>query len=103
MGSRIADRLLNHGYQLSVYDMDPAKTQVIAAQGAAIAENIPETSGTAGGFRACLTNDEAVRRVYTEPEGIFAGGAPAPRSARVAAGSARRSRELHRLGARGGI
>jgi 3-hydroxyisobutyrate dehydrogenase-like beta-hydroxyacid dehydrogenase len=74
MGSRIADRLLNHGYQLSVYDMDPAKTQVIAAQGAAIAENIRELARAADVVLSCLTNDEAVRSVYTEPEGIFAGG-----------------------------
>jgi len=31
MGSRIATRLLDRGYQLSVYDMDPAKAEAIAA------------------------------------------------------------------------
>ena len=73
MGQRIAQRLLDHGYQLSVYDMDPAKTQVIAAQGATIAENIRELARTADVVLSCLTNDEAVRSVYTGPEGIFAG------------------------------
>ena len=57
MGSRIANRLLNHGYQLSVYDMDPAKTQVIAAQGAAVrfADEVDENEvikHAAGGVEA---------------------------------------------------
>ena len=30
MGSRIAQRLLQNGYQLSAYDLDPAKTEAIA-------------------------------------------------------------------------
>ena len=33
MGSRIAQRLLDHGYHLSVYDTDLAKAEAIAAQG----------------------------------------------------------------------
>ena len=33
MGSRIAQRLLDHGYQLSAYDRDIAKAEAITAQG----------------------------------------------------------------------
>src|SRR5216684_4535774 len=103
MGSRIAQRLLNHGYQLSVYDMDPAKTQVIAAQGAAVAENIRELASTADVVLSCLTNDEAVRSVYTEPEGIFAGARPGTFVLEMSTISPESSRELHKLGARRGI
>ncbi len=103
MGSRIANRLLNHGYQLSVYDMDPAKTQVIAAQGAAVAENIRELARTADVVLSCLTNDEAVRSVYTEPEGIFAGARSGTVVLEMSTISPESSRELHRIGARGGI
>jgi len=37
MGSRIARRLVDQGYQLSVYDRDPAKVAAIAAEGAVVA------------------------------------------------------------------
>src|SRR5260370_40025622 len=100
MGSRIANRLLNHGYQLSVYDMDPAKTQVIAAQGAAVAENIHELARTADVVLSCLTNDEAVRSVYPEPDGIFAGARPGTVVLEMSTVSPETSRELHKLGAR---
>jgi 3-hydroxyisobutyrate dehydrogenase-like beta-hydroxyacid dehydrogenase len=36
MGSRIARRLLHHGYQLFVYDRDPVKAKAIAAQGGVV-------------------------------------------------------------------
>jgi NAD binding domain of 6-phosphogluconate dehydrogenase/X-Pro dipeptidyl-peptidase (S15 family) len=42
MGSRIARRLLDHGYQMSVYDRNLAKAETIASQGA-----------TYGGFFPC--------------------------------------------------
>src|SRR6202162_4801423 len=103
MGSRIANRLLGHGYQLSVYDMDPAKTQLIAAQGAAVAENIHELARTADVVLSCLTNDEAVRSVYSEPEGIFAGARSGTVVLEMSTISPDSSRELHRLGARRGI
>src|ERR1700688_3909023 len=103
MGSRIAKRLLDHGYQLSVYDRDPAKTQVIATHGAAVAENIHELAHTADVVLSCLTNDEAVRSVYAEPDGIFAGAQPGTVVLEMSTVSPETSRELHKLGARGGI
>src|ERR1700719_2454829 len=103
MGSRIAKRLLDHGYQLSVYDRDPAKTQVIATYGAAVAENIHELAPTADVVLSCLTNDEAVGSVYAEPDGIFAGAQPGTVVLEMSTVSPETSRELHKLGARGGI
>src|ERR1700694_1313109 len=103
MGSRIANRLLNHGYELSVYDMDPAKMQVITAQGAAVAENIRELARTTDVVLSCLTNDEAVRSVYTEPEGIFAGARSGTVVLEMSTISPESSRELHRLGTKRGI
>jgi 3-hydroxyisobutyrate dehydrogenase-like beta-hydroxyacid dehydrogenase len=103
MGSRIAKRLLDHRYQLSVYDRDPAKTQVIATHGAAVAENIHELAHTADVVLSCLTNDEAVRSVYAEPDGIFAGARPGTVVLEMSTVSPETSRELHKLGARGGI
>ena len=76
MGSRIAQRLLDHGYQLSVYDLDPAKAEAVAAKGGTVAKNILELAHTVDVLLSCLTNDEAVRSVYTGPWGIFAGARP---------------------------
>ncbi len=103
MGSRIAQRLLNHGYQLAVYDMDLAKAEAIAAQGSIVAKNILELARTADVLLSCLTNDEAVREVYTGPEGVFAGARPGTVVLEMSTISPESSRELHKLGARGGI
>lgn len=103
MGSRIAKRLLDHGYQLSVYDLDVAKAQAIAAQGGIVAKNILDLARTADVVLSCLTNDEAVRSVFTGPNGIFAGARAGAIVLEMSTISPETSRELHRLGARGGI
>ena len=38
MGSRIAQRLLDHGYQVGVYDLDAAKTRTIAEHSGIVAQ-----------------------------------------------------------------
>jgi 3-hydroxyisobutyrate dehydrogenase-like beta-hydroxyacid dehydrogenase len=103
MGSRIAQRLLDHGYRLSVYDMDLAKAEAVAAHGGVIAKNIRELASTADVLLSCLPNDEAVRSVFTEPEGVFAGARSGTVVLEMSTISPESSRELHRLGARGGI
>jgi 3-hydroxyisobutyrate dehydrogenase-like beta-hydroxyacid dehydrogenase len=103
MGSRIAQRLLDHGYQLSVYDMDLAKAEAIAARGGVVAKNILELARTADVLLSCLTNDEAVRSVYTGPEGVFAGTRSGTVILEMSTISPESSREVHRLGTRGGI
>src|SRR5258707_15547862 len=65
MGSRIAQRLIDNGYQVFVYDRDIAKADAIAAQGGVVAKNILELAGRADVILSCLTNNEAVRTVYT--------------------------------------
>ena len=103
MGSRVARRLLDHGYQVSVYDRDPAKAEAIAAQGGVVAKNILELARTSDALLSCLTNDEAVRSVYTGPDGVVAGARPGTVVLEMSTISPESSRELHRLGARGGI
>jgi 3-hydroxyisobutyrate dehydrogenase-like beta-hydroxyacid dehydrogenase len=103
MGSRIAQRLLDHGYQLSVYDLDPAKAEAVAAKGGTVAKNILELAHTVDVLLSCLTNDEAVRSVYTGPTGVFAGARPGTIVLEMSTISPESSRELHRLGVRGGF
>jgi 3-hydroxyisobutyrate dehydrogenase-like beta-hydroxyacid dehydrogenase len=103
MGSRIAQRLLEHGYELSVYDMDLAKAETIATHGGVVAKSILELARAANVILTCLTNDEAVRSVYTGPEGAFAGGRSGTVMLEMSTISPDSSRELHRLGASNGI
>src|SRR4030081_3131347 len=53
MGKRIAQRLLDHRYQLFVCDSDIAKADAIAAQGGVVAKNILELAGSADVILSC--------------------------------------------------
>ncbi len=103
MGSRIAQRLLDQGYQLEVYDRDPAKGEAIAAQGGTVAKSIFELARAADVVLSCLTNDEAVRSVYTAVEGVFAGARSGTVVLEMSTISPEISREVHELGAKSGI
>jgi 3-hydroxyisobutyrate dehydrogenase-like beta-hydroxyacid dehydrogenase len=103
MGSRIAQRLLDHGYQLAVYDRNRAQTEAVAAHGGVVAKNIIELARTSDVVLSCLTNDEAVQSVYTGPEGVFAGAKPGTVVLEMSTISPESSRELHKLGAKSGV
>jgi 3-hydroxyisobutyrate dehydrogenase len=100
MGSRIAQRLLDHGYQVSVYDRDRRKLEGLAQKGAVAATNIRQLATDAAVILSCLTNDEAVESVYSGPEGVFAGARPNAAVLEMSTISPGSSRELHRLGAK---
>ena len=103
MGSRIAQRLLDHGYHLVVYDMDIAEAEAIAAQRGIVAKNILDLARSADVILSCLTNDAAVRTVYMGSEGVLAGAGPGTVVLEMSTISPENSRELHRLGAEGDI
>src|SRR6266849_1400967 len=103
MGNRIAQRLLDHGYQLFVYDRDIAKADAIAAQGGVVAKNILELASSTDVILSCLTNDEAVRGVYTGPEGVLAGARSGTVVLEMSTISPEGSRELQRHGAAFGV
>ena len=103
MGSRIAQRLLGHGYKLFAYDKNLANMATIATQGGIVAKNIHELASTVDVVLSCLTNDAAVRSVYTEAEGVFSNAQPGSVAIEMSTISPDTSRELHGLGARRGI
>lgn len=103
MGSRIAERLLDHGFPLVAYDADAAKAETIARKGGFAAKNVVELALTADVILSCLTNDEAVQSVYAGPAGVFAEARPGTVVLEMSTISPESSRELHRLGARRGI
>jgi NAD(P)-dependent dehydrogenase (short-subunit alcohol dehydrogenase family) len=64
MGSRIAQRLLAHGYTLVVFDRNRTKAEVRVPNGAVPVIDVLELARSADVILSCLTNDEAVRSVY---------------------------------------
>lgn len=103
MGSRIARRLIDHGYKLSAYDNDVIKIEGLARQGAVAAKNIPELVANADVILSCLTNDEAVHDVYDGAEGVFAVALEKSSVLEMSTISPDSSRTVHKLGARRGI
>ena len=103
MGSRIARRLLDHGYRLSVYDLDFTKVAELAQRGALVAGNIAQLAANVDVILSCLTNDETVQAVYEGRDGVLRGARPGTVVIEMSTISPGASRELHLLGARRGI
>ena len=72
MGSRIAKRLLDHGYQLIAYNRSRKAAEALVKYGATIADSIAELASEADVILSSLTNDDALKSVYSTPEGVFA-------------------------------
>src|SRR5580692_11130363 len=103
MGSRIAKRLLQHAYRVSVYDVDRTKAEAVASYGGVVADNIIELARNADVILSCLTNDAAVRSVYAGPHGVLAGAQPGTAVLEMSTISPETSREVNHLAAAGGI
>jgi 3-hydroxyisobutyrate dehydrogenase len=104
MGSRIALRLLDRGYQLAVYDSEVTRAEAIAVHGGIVAaKSLLELARTSDVILSCLTNDETVLSVYSGSDGVFAGARPGAVVLEMSTISPDTSRELHSLGARRGI
>ena len=71
MGTRIAARLLAAGYDVSVFDRNPAKRDALKAKGARAAESLAELAGSVHVVLSCLTNDQSVRDVYFGGDGVL--------------------------------
>src|ERR1700756_2255235 len=72
MGSRIARRLIERGYALTVYDKDFERASALATNRATLARNVADLAREANVVMSCLTNDDAVRNVYLGPDGVLA-------------------------------
>src|SRR5258706_11681853 len=103
MGSRIAQRLLDHGYELTVFDRDTTKAAALVVNGAVPASHIAELARSSEVILSCLTNDEAVQSVYASPGGALAGARPGTVVLEMSTISPESSRELHNQAAKLGI
>jgi len=72
MGRRMAKRLLDHGYQLIAYNRSREAAEALVEYRAKVADSIAELAAEADVVLSSLANDEAVKSVYTDQEGVFA-------------------------------
>jgi 3-hydroxyisobutyrate dehydrogenase-like beta-hydroxyacid dehydrogenase len=103
MGSRIARRLLGHGYALTAYDRNFKKASALTTNGAAIASSIADLARKVDVVLSCLTNDEAVRSVYLGSDGVLANARHGSIVLEMSTVSPDTSRELCRLGFERGL
>jgi 3-hydroxyisobutyrate dehydrogenase len=72
MGSRMAKRLLEHGYQVILYNRSREAAEKLVKYGATVADSIAMLASEADVILSSLTNDDAVKSVYTDSNGVFA-------------------------------
>lgn len=63
MGSAMAQRLLEAGYLLTIYDRTPARGQPLAEQGASVAQSPRDVAAQCEVVMACVTDDRAQESV----------------------------------------
>jgi 3-hydroxyisobutyrate dehydrogenase len=76
MGARMARRLIDAGYPLTVYNRTHEKTAPLAEHGATVAENPRRAAERADVVMSSLGDDTAVRDVLLGPDGALAGARP---------------------------
>jgi 3-hydroxyisobutyrate dehydrogenase len=97
MGRRIAQRLLEHGYKLAAYDRKLDAAETLVPHGATVAQSVAQLSSNADVILSCLANDEAVRNIYTRPEGVFAHVRPGSAIIEMSTVLPQTSREMNKL------
>ncbi|MCM3568494.1 NAD(P)-dependent oxidoreductase [Neobacillus mesonae] len=70
MGSRMARRLLDHGYQVQVYNRTKAKVQTLVQQGAVHADTAAGLASECEVICTCLSMPADVEEVYLGEQGI---------------------------------
>src|SRR5215813_10627269 len=73
MGSAIAQRLLECGHAVTVWNRTPEKTKAAHAAGARLAGSAAELATDAEALITILTNAQAIDLVYRGPQGLLTG------------------------------
>jgi 3-hydroxyisobutyrate dehydrogenase-like beta-hydroxyacid dehydrogenase len=103
MGSRMARRLLANGFKVAVYDLNRTNAEDLMVDGATVPGSLAELARTAKVVLSCLTDDEAVQRVYLAPDGILANAAQDTVILEMSTIRPQTSREIAREGASRGM
>jgi 3-hydroxyisobutyrate dehydrogenase-like beta-hydroxyacid dehydrogenase len=70
MGRPIAQRLLDPGFKLTVYDRGRSKAEKLVPYGGIVAESLAELASRCDVVLSCLPRDEAVLNIYKEGKRI---------------------------------
>lgn len=73
MGAAIAERLLKHGHQVTVWNRTRAKAEALSAGGARVAATPAELTRDADIVLTILTDAPAIAATYDGPDGLLAG------------------------------
>src|SRR5919197_939116 len=73
MGSRLADRLLEHGHHVVVWNRDRAKAEPLGERGAGVAETAAAAAGDAEATITMVTDPHALAAVTEGTDGVAAG------------------------------
>jgi 3-hydroxyisobutyrate dehydrogenase-like beta-hydroxyacid dehydrogenase len=103
MGSRMAKRLLEHGYRVIVYNRTREAAEALTKYGAKVADNIAELASETDVILSSLTNDDAVKSVYTDSQGVFANVRNGSAVIDLSTVSPATSRKLYDLGHKAGV
>jgi 3-hydroxyisobutyrate dehydrogenase-like beta-hydroxyacid dehydrogenase len=103
MGSRIARRLLEQGYQVIAYNRSREAAEALVKYGATVANSIAELASEADVILSSLTNDDAVNSVYADPQGVFAYLRRGSAIIEMSTVSPATSRELYDLSRQAGV
>jgi 3-hydroxyisobutyrate dehydrogenase-like beta-hydroxyacid dehydrogenase len=72
MGRAVSARLLDKGYDVTVWNRTPGREGDLPAKGAAVASNIKDAVQGVDAVITVLTADEAVKQVCLGPDGVIA-------------------------------
>ena len=103
MGSRMAARLLAAGYELTIYNRAPERTEALAKLGAKVAATPAQLAADVGVVLSSLADDVAVDQVMTGPRGAFAGARPGTIFIEMSTIAPATSRGLYEAGRRKGL
>ena len=73
LGGNLAASLLRNGFELFVYDRDPARVADLVAKGATSAASPADAARRAGNAITCLPSPKVSEAVLTAPDGLLAG------------------------------
>ncbi len=76
MGEPMAQRVLDAGYQLRVWNRTRARSERLAAQGARVSDSPAELADELDVLLSCLLSTEVMREVYLGPGGVLSRDRP---------------------------
>ena len=103
MGGRMAARVAEAGYPLTVWNRSPAAADGLRAKGAAVAATPRELAERSDVVLSMLFDDAAVRDVLSGPDGAFGAARPGLTFVEMSTLSLRTSVDLHAAAERKGV